>query len=156
MPVSLRKDGRFWLSLASDETVPEASRPAFQFRPFTGRDHVAHQELTEPAAAEGRGGRSVLFDVLALTMTGWRNLRNENAEGCPEIEFAPEGIADRLNAILTLDEASELLEKRRERESLTGAEKKASGSPSGPASAGSAGSTVPAAATEKSAATPPA
>lgn len=129
MPICLDpKTSTYELWLDSD--AEKEPRPTFVFRPESARDghrwgvlcEMTPEELRREDGAEA-AARSLLFRLIEITLVGWRDLTTPSGETVPYD-------AARLDELLTLGEAKELIEKIRAHNRVTYDEKKASPSPS--------------------------
>jgi len=123
MPRALDPDAVFALVLDSDADKPPESRPAFLYRPVTGREWRRLALIGDDieGAASGVAALDALFASLRVGLAGWRNMRDPAGN---EIPFDPA----ELDALLDPREANELLFKLLESVSVSGDDAKKYGS----------------------------
>ena len=104
MPIACDPNSTFILVLKSDESKPAASRPGFIFRYLTGRQWKGIDEIQRESGKTETNteGYDRLIDGIKTALVDWRNMTDRDGRA---IEFDP----SKLDDILTLAEAWELL-----------------------------------------------
>ena len=109
MPLILESGGTFKVVLESDKDKPEDKQPYFEFRYLSGRDWKKLADTADKIeqAKSGSAAIDVVFELLNMGLAGWGNMVDPGTG--EEIAFDK----DELERIVTIIEASELLQKFR-------------------------------------------
>jgi len=144
VPRCLHPEDTFDIALDSDLRLPEDERPVFTFRPLSIRQwrvcisaiervqglDDSHPENVGPAI-------DAICDVLRTGLVGWRNMLDHNVADGAEPLWIPYDPA-KLDELLDMNEATELMQKMMSANELTVEDKKKSASPPSSARASSA------------------
>lgn len=104
MPAALDPKNKFTIVLLDDQEKPEGKRPGFIYNFLTGRQwfRVAQVQEELPESKNMARVMDLVFNAARIGLVGWENITG--LDGKP-IEFDP----DKLEDVLTLVEAQELV-----------------------------------------------
>lgn len=108
----------YWISPDSYKDIPEAERPAFQFRRLNGAEFVELSSIVEYNGTSTADEHRKVFETFKIGLLDWRNQYDPSTG--EQLSFAP----DSLERVIDAQEAMNLIQARIVRGRLNADEKK--------------------------------